>query len=84
MENASKNLRNATFSGVVWRTGERICAQAVSFVVSLVLARLLLPDDYGIIVLANIFIAIADVLFSHGLGTALVQNPETSDKEMSL
>ena len=40
-------LQKKVFSGLIWKFGERIGAQAVSFLVSMILARLLLPADYG-------------------------------------
>ena len=58
-----KELNSKIFSGTIWKFCERIIAQGVSFVVSLILARLLMPEDYGAISVINIFIAIADVLF---------------------
>ena len=48
-------------SGMVWRFGEKITAQAVSLIVSIVLARILMPEDYGIVAIVNIFIAIAEI-----------------------
>ena len=56
-----ENLKRTTFSGFIWMFMERIGAQVVTFVVSLVLARLLLPDDYGIVALAQIFINLANI-----------------------
>ena len=56
-----KELNSKIFSGTIWKFGERIIAQGVSFIVSLILARLLMPEDYGAISVINIFIAIADV-----------------------
>lgn len=60
-------LRQKTFTGVFWRFGERILAQLVSFIVSIVLARLLLPEEYGVIAIVTIFINIANVLVTNGL-----------------
>lgn len=52
---------------------KRITAQVVSFVVSIVLARILMPEEYGIISMVLVFINIANVFVSNGLGEALVQ-----------
>ena len=70
-------------SGMIWRFGEKITAQAVSFLVSVVLARILLPEDYGIIGMVNIFIAIAEVFVTSGLGTALVQKKDATETDFS-
>ena len=43
-------------SGMVWRFGEKIAAQSVSLIVSIVLARMLMPEDYGMVAIVNVFI----------------------------
>lgn len=67
------NRGSKIVTGVLWRFGEKVTAQMVSFMVSIVLARLLLPNDYGIVAIVNIFISIAEVFVTSGLGTALIQ-----------
>ena len=53
-----KGNENGTFSGIVWKFAERITAQLVSTIVSIVLARILLPDDYGAVSVVTILISI--------------------------
>lgn len=67
----------------VWRFAERCGAQIVTFVVSIVLARLLTPEDYGIIALVTIFTTILQVFVDSGLGTALIQKKEVDDLDFS-
>lgn len=76
-------LQKKVFSGLMWKFGERIGAQAVSFLVSIVLARLLLPSDYGVIALITIFIDIANVFVSSGFGSALVQKKDADEIDFS-
>lgn len=76
-------LQKKVFSGLMWKFGERIGAQAVSFLVSIVLARLLLPSDYGVIALITIFIDIANVFVSSGFGSALVQKRDADEIDFS-
>lgn len=76
-------LKNKIFSGMFWKFGERILAQGVSFAVSVVLSRLLLPDDYGIVAIVLIFINIANVFVTSGFSTALVQNKKANDVDFS-
>lgn len=76
-------LQRKVFSGLIWKFGERIGAQAVSFLVSIILARLLLPSDYGVIALITIFIDIANVFVSSGFGAALVQKKDADDVDFS-
>lgn len=59
---------------------ERFIAQAVSLAVSIILARLLTPDDYSIVGIVVIFFNFANVIISGGLNTALIQKKD-ADKE---
>ena len=56
-----------------WKFMERILAQAVSLVVSIILARLLSPEDYGQVSIVLVFITVANVFVSDGFGAALIQ-----------
>lgn len=77
------SLKKTTFKGIFWKTAERLGAQGVSFIVSIVLARLLSPEDYGVIALISIFITISNVFILSGLGTALIQKKDADDLDFS-
>lgn len=66
-----------------WRIGESSGAQLVSFLVSIVLARLLTPEDYGVIALVTVFTSILQVFVDSGLGTALVQRKDADEVDFS-
>lgn len=70
-------------SNFLWRFAERCGAQGVSFVVSVVLARLLAPEVYGTIALVTVFTAILNVFVDSGLGSALVQKKDADDLDFS-
>ena len=70
-------------SNFLWRFAERCGAQLVSFVVSIVLARILAPEDYGTIALVTVFTAILQVFVDSGLGTALIQKKDADDLDFS-
>ncbi len=78
-----KEIKKKTFSGLIYRFGERILAQLVSTIVSIVLARILMPEDYGIISLVTVLITILNVLVTNGLGTALIQKKESDELDFS-
>ena len=78
-----ESIKTKVMSGLIWIFGERITAQVVSFVVSIVLARILMPEEYGIISMVLVFINIANVFVSNGLGEALVQKKESDDTDFS-
>ena len=79
----NKELKGKVFSGMFWKFGERIGAQGVSFLVSVVLARLLTPDDFGSIAILLIFIDIANVFVTSSFGVALVQKKDADDYDFS-
>ena len=80
---SEESLQRKVFSGLFWKFGERIGAQLVSFVVRIVLARLLSPSDFGVIVLITVFIDIANVFVSSGFGSALIQKKEADQLDFS-
>ena len=67
----------------IWRFAERCGAQFVSFIVSIVLARILAPEDYGTIALVTVFTTILQVFVDSGLGTALIQKKDADDLDFS-
>lgn len=76
-------MNKKILSSFIWRFGERIGAQLVTFIVSIILARLLSPSDYGTIALVTVFITIANVFVSDGLGSSLIQKKETDNIDYS-
>lgn len=70
-------------SNVLWKFVERFIAQVVSFVVSIVLARVLLPEDYGAVALVLVFIEVANAFVTYGLGNALIQKKNSDDLDFS-
>ena len=75
------HLKDKVISGVFWRLLERIGTQAMGFVVSIILARLLEPKDFGIITLITVFIALASVFVQGGFGTALIQKKDLTETD---
>lgn len=69
--------------GVIWSFAEKISAQFVSFLVSVVLARILSPDDYGLVSMILVFITISDVFVNSGFTSALVQRKNASTLDFS-
>ena len=83
LKKAKENLNKKVFSGLIWKFGERFTAELVTFVVSIVLARLLMPDDYGVIALMMVFITIANVFVINGFGNALIQKKNADNRDFS-
>ena len=70
---------SSTLTNLSWKFAERISSQMVSFVVSIVLARILAPSDYGAIAMVMIFVTLANVFVEGGFSSALIQK-KNSDK----
>jgi len=68
---------------VIWKFAERIMAQLVSFIISIVLARILVPEAYGTIAMITVFMSFFDILVTNGLPTALIQRIDADDLDFS-
>lgn len=82
-KNKEQNMKRKVVSGLFWKFGERITAQSISLIVSILLARMLEPSDYGAIALIMIFITLANVFVSSGFGNALIQKKEADNLDFS-
>ena len=69
----AENIKIKAARGAMWKGLERIFAQMISTVVSIVLARILVPADYSIVSIVAIFFNFCDLFISGGLNTALIQ-----------
>lgn len=78
-----ESLKQQTFKGIGWSAIERFSVQSVSFIVQLFLARLLTPDDFGIIGMLAIFIQISQVFIDSGFANALIQKQDCQEKDFS-
>ena len=77
-------MNNKTIiSNFIWRFLERCGAQGVTLVVSIILARILDPSEYGTIALITVFITILQVFVDSGMGNALIQKKEADDLDFS-
>ena len=76
-----KSLGHKAVNGAVWATIDRFSYMGIQFTVNLILARLLLPSDFGIIGMLAIFISVSQTLIDGGFGSALIQkkNPTETD-----
>lgn len=79
----AETLKQKTVSGFAYKMLERIGAQGVNFIVSIVLARLLMPEEYGLVSLVLVFITILDVFVTYGFGNSLIANKNSDNIDFS-
>lgn len=77
------DLKSKVFSSLIWKFLERGGTQGIQFIIQLFLARLLTPKDYGTIALITIFINIAGVFIDSGFNTALIQQKDIDEEDIS-
>lgn len=79
----AESLKNKFFTGIAWTLIENIAVRALGVIFTVVLARLLTPEDYGLIGMLSIFIAVSDVFIQSGFGQALIQKSDCNDDDFS-
>lgn len=75
----SKSLKNKTVKGVGWSFVDNIAGSGITFLVGLVLARLLTPEEYGIMAMIAIFIAVSTSIVDSGFSNALIRKMDVKD-----
>lgn len=79
----AESLKHKTLRGTVWSSIERFSVQAVSFMVMIIMARILTPDDYGLVAMLTIFIAVSQSLVDSGFSSALIRKQDRSEIDNS-
>lgn len=77
------NLKSEATKGMFWNSLEKISVRGSQFIFGVVLARLLVPADFGLIGMLAIFIAISQTFIDGGMGSGLIQRQERSNKDFS-
>ena len=73
------SLRREVLSGLFWAGGMRLLGQVLTWAITIVVIRLLSPNDYGLLAMATVFVSFLILMAEAGLGAALVQAPEVDD-----
>lgn len=73
------NIKSKTLSGLLWQFLQKITGQLFSFVVTVILARLLTPEDYGVVALACMFNVLVGIFISGSMDAALIQKKNADD-----
>lgn len=79
----AESLKNKTVKGTVWSTLERFSVQGIQFIVMIIMARILTPEDYGLVGMLAIFIAVSQSLIDSGFSQALIRKQDRSEIDNS-
>lgn len=75
----SESLKNKTVKGTVWSSLDAFLGQGITFLVGLVLARLLSPEEYGLIAIITIFISVFNSIVDSGFSNALIRKQDATE-----
>lgn len=78
---SEQSLKNKTIKGVGWSAIDNVAGYAVTFVVGIILARLLSPEDYGLLGLIGIFTAVCTCFINAGFGSALIRKKDATEED---
>lgn len=78
---AEESLKNKTVKGTIWSAADAFLGQGVSFVVGIILARLLSPEEYGLVGIVLIFTTILSGIVDSGFSRALIRKKDTKDED---
>ena len=80
---AERDLKTKAISSLFWKLFEQGGAAAISLVVQIVMARLLAPEQFGMLAIMLVFVNVGNVIVQSGLNTAVIQAPEVTERDFS-
>lgn len=78
-----ESIKDKTIKSAKWNALERLSIQGIQFILGLIMARLLTPNDYGLVGMVAVFFAISQSFIDSGFSTALIRKPDANEKEFS-
>lgn len=79
----SENLKKSTIIAAIWNFSKILVSQLRNFIVSTILARLLMPEDFGLLGMAMVFASLTDSFVDFGFGNAIIQQKTVSKVQLS-
>ena len=76
-------IKKQAVRGVIWSAIERFSVQGIQFILSILIARFVLPSEYGLIAMLSIFLAIAQTFVDSGFSNALIQKKDRTEEDFS-
>lgn len=78
-----ESLKSKAANSVMWSAVERFSVQGIQFILTIIIARLVSPSDYGLIAMLGIFLAIAQTFIDSGFSNALIQKQDRTETDFS-
>ncbi len=75
----SDNLKHKILSGFIWQAFDRVGTQGLQLVITVILARLLMPEDFGVLAVTSVFVVLCQVFVDSGFSTALIQKKDADE-----
>ena len=75
----TENINRKIVSGFLWQTLDRIGSQGLQLVISVILARLLMPEDFGVLAIMSVFVVLCQVFVDSGFSTSLIQKKDADE-----
>ncbi len=79
----NKELKRKSLTGFIWRVSQNISAQIITLVIQIILARILTPEDYGLVALTSVIITLLSVFVQTGFTSAIVQKKDLLEIDKS-
>jgi len=80
---SNNSLKNKAITGMAWNSIEKFAIQGTGFVIGIILARILMPADYGLIGMMTIFFAFSELFVGSGFSMALIQKKDRTEVDYS-
>ena len=80
---STDSLKNKAFTGMAWNSIDKFAIQGIGFIIGIVLARILMPADYGLIGMLAIFFAFSELFVGSGFSMALIQKSDRTEVDYS-
>lgn len=77
------SLKDKTVKGVFWSAFNRFSTQGIGFVFNIIIARMLLPEDYGVVAILYVFMEISNCFIDSGFANALIRKPDRTEEDFS-
>lgn len=79
----NENLTQKSISSFLWKTVQSVCTLGSTFIIQIVLARILAPADFGIVAITTVFMTLANTIIETSFSSSVIQKSELSQKLLS-